>query len=242
MMRNLLFCLCLLLLSAVADGAEHSLVVGDFSGQPEAGILPAYWQPLEFSGVDIHTAYTHVVDGEGGVIQAESLSGSSGLVRKIQIKPEQFTTISWQWKIQDSIEKADLTRKGGDDASARLYITFAYDSSKVRWWEVVKFEAIKLFYGEYPPVGALVYVWASHLPQGTVLASPYTSRVKIIVIESGPRQKGQWLSEQRNFQKDYQLVFGSEDVPLVSGVAIMTDTDNTGSHALAWYGDIIFSE
>ncbi|MEA3468735.1 MAG: DUF3047 domain-containing protein, partial [Thermodesulfobacteriota bacterium] len=30
------------------------------------------------------------------------------------------------------------------------------------------------------------------------------------------------------------------NVPMISGVAIMTDTDNTGGQAVAWYGDIVF--
>jgi len=62
------------------------------------------------------------------------------------------------------------------------------------------------------------------------------------VLESGDSKKGQWVSEQRNIQADYRLAFGAEDVPRISGVAIMTDTDNTGEQAVAWYGDIIFSK
>lgn len=39
--------------------------------------------------------------------------------------------------------------------------------------------------------------------------------------------------------EDYRQAFG-EDPPKVGAVAIMTDTDNTGEQAVAWYGAIRF--
>ena len=73
------------------------------------------------------------------------------------------------------------------------------------------------------------------------MPNPYTDRVKMIVIESGSDQAQQWLSEKRNILQDYRDIFG-EDPPHISGVAIMTDSDNTGEAATAWYGDIVFSK
>ena len=48
------------------------------------------------------------------------------------------------------------------------------------------------------------------------------------------------MTEMRNIHEDYKQAFG-EEPPMISGVAIMTDTDNTGESAIAWYGDITFS-
>ena len=39
--------------------------------------------------------------------------------------------------------------------------------------------------------------------------------------------------------EDYRLAFG-EEPPAISGVAIMSDTDNTKERAVAYYGDIVF--
>ncbi len=110
------------------------------------------------------------------------------------------------------------------------------------FYDAIKFEVIKLFYGEYPPIASLVYVWASHGELGSIVDSPYTSRVKIIVLESGAAKKGRWLSEKRNIRADYRVAFGAGEIPQISGVAIMTDSDNTGDQAMAWYGDIVFSK
>jgi hypothetical protein len=61
----------------------------------------------------------------------------------------------------------------------------------------------------------------------------------MIVVESGPDRVGQWVTEERNVYEDFRRAFGRE-APMISGLALMTDTDNTGETATAWYGDISF--
>ena len=39
---------------------------------------------------------------------------------------------------------SDFTKKEGDDYWARVYVGFEYDSRKVGFFEMVKFEVIKL--------------------------------------------------------------------------------------------------
>lgn len=61
----------------------------------------------------------------------------------------------------------------------------------------------------------------------------------MIVVESGAGRLNQWVSEERNLYEDFRQTFG-EDPPMISGVAIMNDTDNTGESAIAYFGDILF--
>jgi hypothetical protein len=63
----------------------------------------------------------------------------------------------------------------------------------------------------------------------------------MIVVESGETNLNQWLNEERNLYEDYKKAF-DEEPPMISGVAIMTDTDNTGESATAYYGDILFKK
>jgi hypothetical protein len=63
----------------------------------------------------------------------------------------------------------------------------------------------------------------------------------MIVVESGGSMLNQWVSEERNIYEDYKKAFGDEP-PAISGVAIMTDADNTGESAIAYYGDIVFKK
>ena len=66
----------------------------------------------------------------------------------------------------------------------------------------------------------------------------FTDRAMMVAVESGAEKVGQWVCEKRNLHDDYLKLFG-ETPPNISGVAIMTDTDNTGESAQAAYSDLV---
>jgi hypothetical protein len=145
--------------------------------------------------------------------------------------------LRWRWKVENLLAKGDVTRKQGDDYPARIYIAFAYDPKRASVGQRIKYEAARLFYGEYPPHAGLNYIWDSKAPPGAVVPNPFTDRVQMIVVDSGPAHVGEWVSHERNIYDDYRKAF-KEEPPMISGVAIMTDTDNTGESAAAYYGEI----
>lgn len=231
--------LFVIFISSAFAGPDQSIAVGEFSAAQIGGSLPQGWAPLTFEKISKHTQYELVGDEGQVVVKATSHQASSGLTREITINPMNYPVIEWRWKVENILEGGDVTKKSGDDYPARLYITFEYDSTKVGFFEKVTYETIKLVYGQYPPIGAINYIWESTSPVGTVTPNPYTDRVHMFVIESGPGKLNQWITEERNILEDYRMAFG-EDPPHISGVAIMTDTDNTKESAVAYYGDIVF--
>jgi hypothetical protein len=98
-------------------------------------------------------------------------------------------------------------------------------------------ELARALTGEEMPYATLMYVWANEAPEGTVIRSPRTDRIRKIVLESGPAHLNQWRDFERDIRADYQSVFGEAPGTLI-GVGIMSDTDNTRSQARAWYGPI----
>ena len=216
-----------------------TLDIGRFSIAEAGGPFPDSWKPLTFEKIEKHTQYTLVEDNGTVAVKAVSRASASGLVREVDIDPMRYPVVEWRWKVENVLEKGDVTRKEGDDYPARLYITFKYDSSKVGFFERAKYEAIRLARGEYPPMGAINYIWESRSPVGTLAPNPYTDRVMMIVVESGNGKVGRWVRESRNIAEDYRKAFGG-DPPRISGVALMTDTDNTGESAVAYFGDIVF--
>ncbi len=215
------------------------LPVGAFSQAAPGTEWPPGWRPLTFPKIKRHTEYVLVRDGDTVVVKAVSNRSSSGLTREITIDPRQYPVVQWRWKIGNLIQAGDVTRKDGDDYPARLYITFAYDPAKVGLFEKAKYEVARLVYGQYPPTAALNYIWESHASVGTIVPNPFTDRARMIVVESGAARLNQWVDEERDVYEDYRRAFGDEPT-MISGVAIMTDTDNTGESATAYYGDIVF--
>jgi hypothetical protein len=59
----------------------------------------------------------------------------------------------------------------------------------------------------------------------------------MVAVESGQANAGAWLAERRNVYEDFKKLFGEEPPP-AGGIAVMTDTDNTGESAVAYYDDI----
>jgi hypothetical protein len=215
------------------------LEVGKFSAASEGGALPDGWKPLTFKKIEKHTVYTVVKDGDTVAVKAVSEASASGLTREIKIDLREYPIVQWRWKVVNVLQKGDVTRKEGDDYPARIYVTFEYDASKFSFFKKAQYETLRLLYGDYPPLGAINYIWESRAPKGTVVPNPYSSQVRMIVVESGPALINQWVTEERNLYEDYKKAFG-EEPPMVSGVAIMTDTDNTRESATAYYGDIVF--
>ena len=239
---GLISILFLMLSSPMTSAQSPSVIeVGLFSKESVGEAVPTGWKPLTFKKIDRHTRYSLVLDGDKVVVKAVADASASGLIKEDKINIAQYPIVQWRWKVDNILKKVDVHKKEGDDYPARIYITFEYDPSKLSFFEKAKYEAIRLFYGTYPPLAAINYIWESHTPLGTIVPNPYTNRAMMIVVESGEDKLHQWVCEERDIFEDYKKAFG-ENPPMVSGVAIMSDTDNTGESAVAYYGDILFKK
>ena len=228
----------LLAAAGVTDDPPAVLEVGRFSASHVGSAYADGWKPLAFKKIPTPTAYELVRDADTVVVKATSNAAASGLIKEVRIDPSAFPVVRWRWKIQNILNRSDVNRKSGDDYPARLYITFEYDPAKVSFGKKLKYQAGKALFGDIP-IAALNYIWDTKAAVGTIVDNAYTDFAKMIVVESGGASVGEWVEESRNVFDDYKKAF-AEDPPLINGVAIMTDTDNTKERAVAYYGDIRF--
>jgi hypothetical protein len=215
------------------------LEVGKFSAATVEGGLPDGWTSLTFKKVPRHTIYELVRD-ETIVIKADSRAAASGLTKAITIDPRDYPVVRWRWKVMNLIRNGDVRRKEGDDYPARLYITFEYEPHKVSFTKKLKYKAGQALFGAIP-IAALNYIWDGKSPVGTIVDNAFTDFAKMIVVHNGSADLGRWVVEERNVYEDYKKAF-AEEPPLINGVAIMTDTDNTKETATTYYGDILFQK
>jgi hypothetical protein len=224
----------LVLWTAVGALAAEPVVLGGFTPPADPSAPPPGWEALTFPRVPRHTRYLVVRDGEGWVLRAESDAAASGLYRPLDLDPKVYRILSWRWKVENVLAKADPRRKDGDDYAARVYVAFRYEPAAATLWERSRYGAYRLLHGRYPPGLALNYVWESRLPVGTALDNAYTGRAKIIVARSGAADVGRWVTERHDIYEDYRRIVGGEP-PRIAGIALMTDTDDTGERAVAYY-------
>ena len=236
--------LALLLYLLTGPGLLHArstghIEAGLFSSASPGEGPPHGWQPLTFSRIKQHTDYSLVEEDDRVVVKAVSYQAASGLTRAISIDPAEYPLIEWRWKVNNVLQKGDVTRKDGDDYPARIYIAFAFDPDRASFLQRLEHRAAQLVRGQDVPYRVISYIWGSNSPAGTMVANSYTDRAMMFVVQGGAEKLRQWVTQQRNVYEDYKKAFGEEPT-LISGVAIMTDTDNTQESAVAWYGDIIF--
>ncbi len=217
--------------------AKETNVIMAFSAMDPTDGIPSSWKPLNFPKIPEPTTYRLRRIDNRTVIEARSHGGASGLVHAVDVDPFDFPWLSWQWRVDHALDGSDVTTKAGDDCAARIYVAFKFDGRNKSWWQRFKHGTKRFFVGHEIPGSALVYAWASGVRVGAIIDSPYTDQSKLIVVQSGNRLKGQWINENRNVVDDYHAAYGVLP-PDIMGIAIMTDTDNTGAAATAHYGDI----
>ncbi|HRF45229.1 MAG TPA: DUF3047 domain-containing protein [Candidatus Competibacteraceae bacterium] len=203
----------LLAVVALTVAANETVMVGRFS----AGDLTD-WRNKSFQG---ETRYRF--DGRTGrqALLAESQGTASGLYREIKIDLSRTPWLNWSWRVDRVLNGVDERTKAGDDYPARVYVVV---SGGTAFWKM----------------RSLVYVWSSHQPVGSIWHNAYTSNARVMALQSGIKNVGHWISEKRNIRIDFQQLFGDE-IDSIDVVALMTDTDDSGQSALAWYGDLYFT-
>ncbi|MBZ0220689.1 MAG: DUF3047 domain-containing protein [Candidatus Methylomirabilis sp.] len=217
-----------------AEALKHAFLE-TFSDPDHATGLPGNWSPFEFPQKK-GTLYKVVENTGNYVLMADSELGASALYVKFSADPREFPLISWRWKV-DNVLSGDERVRDGDDYAARLCVIFEYEPEKASSYEKLKQALAKTVLSLEPAGNTIAYVWAGGLGKGEAIESPFTESMMMVAVESGPELAGRWVHEERNVLDDYRTLFGEEPPP-IAGIAVMTDTDNTKSRAVAYYDDI----
>ena len=212
-----------------------------FSNQSTA-LVPKEWAFQPVRNAPHPTKYALVRDDELGVtvLEGSANAAAGALIYRFDGDARINSKLRFKWKPGNLIVSSDPRTKGGDDYVARIYITFAVDPERAGVKEKAENAIAHMLYGETPPHAALSYVFTHKAALGSIITSPYTQRVKKIVLDADPASVGKWKSFTRDIYDDYKRAFGEEPTR-ISGIAIMIDTDNTGESASARFGDITLS-
>jgi hypothetical protein len=226
------------LISIPMPAISQTPSVPAFSGMEPGGEISG-WQNLKPAPNAPDTRYTLVPDNGKTVVKAEANGAMSGLTYPVNIDLQRYPLLRWRWKIEKPVRSADMGTKGGDDYAARVYVIFDYPADKLSFGTRLKLKLAEGIYQQKIPTAAINYVWDNRQPVGTIQPNAYTDRARMIVINTGSAEAGQWVTHTRDLRADFRSAFG-EEPPDVLAVAIATDTDNTGEAATAWYGDLEF--
>ena len=199
--------------------AQNSLL---FSEDFEAG-LSARWEERGFSGIARHNVFSLASEPDGNhYLKVESDRSSSAKGVSLAWAPRRCPHVRWRWRISNTIEAGDLTRKEGDDAAAKLYVVFRGPS----FWNPLDKRI-------------LVYLWDHRATVGAVYPNAWLpDKERMVILESGTAKVGRWVDEQVHLADDFTRAFPGEEPGEVEAVAVLADTDNTGSRVTTGFDDL----
>lgn len=231
-------CLGRFVARAVASGASLVQPLAPFSAAKPGTVLPAPWRPLTLPKVP-PPEFAIVADGDVTVLRVRAAASAGTVAHALEASPADRPLLSWRWKVDRVVERANLAEKSGDDFAARVYVFFDVPVSALPVGARVKVMLGRAIWGDHLPTAALCYVWDNRHPVGTAVWNPYTDRVRTIVLQSG--SPGEWRAERRDLEADFRAAFGAQwsgPTPRVTGIAVGSDTDQTRESVTAWFGDL----
>ena len=203
-----------------ADAPTGRIVVEDWSKQPvgKRGI-PDGWQGQNWGS----PKYDFTVVSESAVhaLQLRSDNDSSTISKEVKVDVKQYPILQWRWKVVALPKGGDARRKETDDQAAQLYVTFPRFPSALR-------------------SRIIGYIWDSTAPAGATFPSQKVSMLTFVAVRSGDADLGNWVTERRNVYEDYKRIYGEEPKEGVGAVSISINSQNTGSRAEAYFGEILF--
>jgi hypothetical protein len=232
---------CIALAAVYAASATAAPDIARFS-TASGTTLPAPWQVITLPKIPRHTQYA-VVSLEGQrVVKAVADGSYANAVHPLGADIAATPMLRWSWRVDQFPAGTDLSSKRGDDLAAKVCVLFDLPLNRLSTFDRLKIELGRRLFRQDLPAAVLCYVWDRTLVPGTWLPNVYTDRVRMLVLRSeAAGQQGRWFDEARDLRADFAAAFGREaegGLPPAAAVAFATDADNTGSSALAYFGDI----
>jgi hypothetical protein len=204
--------------------------------------LPTPWQLITLPKIPRHTTYTLTQSDGRTVIRAEAEASYANLLHPLDADINDTPVLRFSWRADRFPQGSDLRTKAGDDLAAKVCLLFDLPLDRLSTGDRLRIQLGRRLFDPKLPSATLCYVWDRELAPGTWLPNAYTDRVRMLALRSARAgDSGRWFEERRDLRADFAQAFGSEAgerLPRLAAIALATDADNTGSSALAFFGDL----
>jgi Protein of unknown function (DUF3047) len=198
-------------LLAAPAGAQECVTVENFS-KGKLGEFPSDWKPRKDAGRAVYS-----VQEVDGLRFLRALAKGLGIqaAKQHEWDPKTYPILAWSWRPIEFPAGSDERQSKTNDSAVSVYAVFPHTSMSVK---------------------ALKYIWSGVVPVGTRLSSS-AGLTQVVVIRTGTDRKGAWTEERVNILADYKKLFDEAETPKASGIAVLTDSDDTKSKAQGDYAN-----
>ena len=176
---------------------------------------------LEVRKIKGKTTYTLGLNENGNYLKAEAEGKASGLGKELKINLLKTPFINITWKVEKDLSGIIENSKKGHDYAARVFVVKKTGTTALS-------------------NRAINYVFSSNNSVGDNWPSPYTKKSIDYVLSTTKKHHDQWITVKANVREHFKKLHDL-DVSELTGVAIMTDTDNSKLKAISYYQNIYFS-
>ena len=180
------------------------------------------FKTLKVKKVKGETTWSLGSNEKGNFIKAEAQGKGSGLGKEVKIDLSKTPFINITWKVEKDLSGIVENSKKGHDYAARVFVIKKTGSTPLS-------------------NRAINYVFSSNNVVGENWPSPYTKKSIDYVLSSTKDNLNTWVTVKANVKENFMKLHGIEVLD-ISGIAIMTDTDNSKLKAISYYQNIYFSE
>ena len=212
MLKKFLLILLMSIAFSVAALAEK-VIVFDFTEDE--------YKTLKVKKVKGKTTWNLGLNENGNYIKAEATGKGSGLGKEVGIDLSKTPFINITWKVEKNLSGINENSKKGHDYAARVFVIKKTGSTALS-------------------NRAINYVFSSNSNVNDNWPSPYTKKSIDYVLSTTKENLDIWVTVKANVKEDFMNLHNL-DVKSLSGVAIMTDTDNSKLKAISYYQNIYFS-
>ena len=211
-----LFIVFLIISSYSISALAEKVVVFEFTEQEFETL-----EVRKVRGSNEKTTYSLGMNENGSFLRAEAKGTASGLGKKVKIDLSKTPFINITWKIEKDLKGIDERSKKGHDYAARVF--------------VVKKTGLTPLSNK-----AVNYVFSSNNSTNEFWRSPYTKSSIDYVLSTTKDNLNEWVTVKANVKKHFKKLHDL-NVEELTGIAIMTDTDQTDIKAISYYQNIYFS-
>jgi hypothetical protein len=165
------------------------------------------------------TEYSLGSNENGQFLRAEAKGTASGLGKEVKIDLNKTPFINITWKIEKDLKGIDEKTKKGHDFAARVFV--------IKKSGLLNSKAVN-------------YVFSSNNLVNESWRSPYTKSSVDYVLSTTKDNINEWVTVKANVKEHFKKLHDL-NVDELTGVAIMTDTDQSKIKAISYYQNIYFS-
>jgi len=196
---------------AAPAAAQDCIGVDNFS-KGKIGQFPPEWEPRKDAGREVYS-----IQETDGLRFLRALAKGLGIqaAKQYEWDPKAYPVLAWSWRPVKFPAGSDERQAKTNDSAVSVYAVFPHSPVSVK---------------------SLKYVWSAIVPVGTRLSSS-GGLTQVLVIRNGADRNSSWTEERVSIVEDYKKFFDEAETPKASGIAVLTDSDDTKSTAQGEYAN-----